>query len=117
MSQCEFDPQRKAHATAMGRCPNEATVKVGADVGWMLCHSCAASDFFKRYKTRKLLNEPPAAPVYAMTKIDSAISAIVYLRETLGVFIDADARDHEGKCHCPICNARHAMAVTSGWKK
>lgn len=69
MSRCEYDPEKKAPATAilnsngfggvdlewLSGCENEATISLGSDGKWHLCDSCAALPEFKKYRKRTAL--------------------------------------------------------------
>lgn len=46
----------------------------------------------------------------------SARISIQHLRDVLHDILAIQPDDHKGECHCEYCVARHAMAVTSGWK-
>lgn len=58
MARCEYNPETGKAAMeppSPGDCPNEATVAVGADGQWHLCHSCESRPEFRPFRRRKLL--------------------------------------------------------------
>lgn len=49
-----------------------------------------------------------------MTDLERAHAAIGHLRSAAKKIVEA-AGEHTGICHCPFCDLRHALAVTSGF--
>ncbi len=67
---------------------------------------------------------PPVSPIFtANYKIEFLAdkdATIQFLRETVQKLIELSSR-LQGECfpdcHCAVCEARHALAVTSGYQK